>query len=260
MEAAEARNHIERLVERTTGFPVHVSEDASLPTLGTMKPARESLPYHVVRYSPSARDALDYVISFQCGFVMRLVGVPPERRYEVGASPKGNAEAMRLVGGQFGGHGPVQLTRERRSALAAQLLGGLITQLRSIPLALRIDKWLRNEYPGLRTQQDMACHRQLKEGVAVLAPSVRNSMPKRITEASIAMNAAQALFWSEQWEDSKTIAPYKAVGLLEKARVLRGLLEKIPGDPIHDPELIDAWGQELGIQDWYVLVPFGEGG
>jgi len=259
VEAQQARDQITRLVERTTGFPARVAEDSSLPTLGTVKMARPSLPYHLIRYSPAARDTLDYIVSFQCGFVIRLAGVPLEKRYEIGASPRGAVEVAELVRLQFGTKEPIRLPEMKQPAFSAQLLGGLITQLRSIPLALRIDDWLRNQFAGLRDQQDESCRCQLREGIAALDPRVRRAVPKQIAEASVAMNAAQAMYWAEAWEDEQAIAPYKAAGLLDEGRKLLRLWKETPGDPTHDRELIDAWGRHLGIEGWYAFVPFGQG-
>lgn len=259
METHEARDQITRLVERTTGFPVRVVEDSSLQTLGTVKMASTSFPYHLVRYSPSAQDTLDYVVSFQCGFIIRLAGVPSEQRYEIGASSKGKATVKELVHAMFGPEGAIELPEAGQAALSAQLLGGLITQLRSIPLALRIDYWLRKQFSDLRDLQNMSCRRQLESGVAVLDPRVRRSMPKQVAEPSVAMNAAQALYWAEIWEDEQVVAPYKAAGLLNEGSSLLQLWREIPGDPINDREMIDTWGRHLDIADWYAFVPYGGG-
>ena len=222
--------------------------------------ARTSQPFHLIRYGAPARETLDYVIAFQCGFLMRLVGVEPKNRYEVGSTPEGEAEIAALVAEHLTDTGLTRISKARQHELSAQLLGGLITQLRSIPLALRIDHWLRNEYPGLKQQQDASWLHQLDEGVAALNPRIRRAAPKRISEASIRMNAAQAAYWAEQWEDEEVVVPYKAVGVLESGRELLQLWREIPGDPIHDPELISAWARKLGIQKWYAIVPFGAAG
>jgi len=258
VQAKEARSLVTRLVKRTTGFPVQIERDASLSTLGTIKMARPSFPYHVIRYSPEADGFLDYVVCFQCGFAMRLVGVSEEDRYEVGPSQEGREKVARLVSEQFGPSADISLPAAAQAALSEQLLAGLVTQLRSIPLALRIDRWLRTEYAGLRDQQDSAMLQQLREGIAVLEPRVRGSMPKKIAEASVAMNAAQALYWSRVWGDEQVVIPYKASGLLKAGEALLQVWDELPGDPVHDRELIDAWGRILGISDWYEFVPFGE--
>lgn len=259
MKSHEARDLITRLVERTTGFRVQVARDPSLETLGTVRMARASSPYHLIRYNSSAEDILDYVVSFECGFVLRQVGVPPEKRYEVGPSTKGKREVARLVQSTFGPNNSITLPETAQSTLSAQLLGGLITQLRSIPLALRIDHWLLKEYSGLRDQQNTACLRQLQDGIAVLDPRVRRSMPTQIAEASVAMNAAQALYWVDVWGDEHAAVPYKAAGLLSEGASLLRLWEEIPSSAIHDRELIDAWGKHLGIADWYEFVPYDGG-
>jgi hypothetical protein len=72
---AATRDVIKR-VETTTGRPVLVQADPSLSVLATVKMARGTAPAHLVRFKPGST-APDYLVCFQCGFILRLFANPP---------------------------------------------------------------------------------------------------------------------------------------------------------------------------------------
>jgi hypothetical protein len=69
-------------VERLSGRPVYVEEDAELKTLAQVTPARGVSPAHFVRYQPG-NPAADYLVAYQLGFVTRLFSCPPEQRFDL---------------------------------------------------------------------------------------------------------------------------------------------------------------------------------
>jgi hypothetical protein len=52
----------------------------------------------------------------------------------------------------------------------------------------------------------------------------------------------------------KTIALAK--GLIDGGRELLQIWDRIAHDPGHDRALVDAWGERLGLQDWYRWIQF----
>jgi hypothetical protein len=80
MNFRETTRRIISLVEEKTGFPVRVTKDLSLKTLATVRMAREPMPVHMIIYNPSINTAPDYLICYQCGFILRLFSCPPSKR------------------------------------------------------------------------------------------------------------------------------------------------------------------------------------
>ncbi len=70
-------------VERTSGRPVIVQADPSLPVFASVATARGSAPAHVVRYKPGAGQPADYFVTFQLSFVIPLFSCPPKERWQV---------------------------------------------------------------------------------------------------------------------------------------------------------------------------------
>ncbi len=66
-------------VEELTGTPVEIVEDPTIPQLATIAWARNGVPFHLLRINASLGEP-DYLIVYQCGFILRLYQVPPEER------------------------------------------------------------------------------------------------------------------------------------------------------------------------------------
>jgi hypothetical protein len=70
-------------VESTSGYPVLVTEDRSLRTLASVRMARGKATAHVVTYNPTASSQPDYLIAYQCGFILRFFAVPVSERRDL---------------------------------------------------------------------------------------------------------------------------------------------------------------------------------
>lgn len=110
-------------VERLSGRPVHVEEDASLKTLAQVTPARGVSPAHFVRYQPG-NPAADYLVAYKLGFVARLFSCPPEQRFDLISTPEEDRVAVAELG--LTGVG---------EPLTTFLRSSLLTQLRTCPVS-----------------------------------------------------------------------------------------------------------------------------
>jgi hypothetical protein len=136
-------------VEATTRRPVLVRSDTSLKVLATVTMARGVAPAHFVSYNPASAMAPDYPICHQCGFILRLFANPPSQRFDFAGSHEGRAEVHRTVAVQ------PEIRRRRLTPTAIgqyadHLFDGVMTQLRSVPIGLRVDAWVAEDYPELR--------------------------------------------------------------------------------------------------------------
>jgi hypothetical protein len=68
------------------------------------------------------------------------------------------------------------------------------------------------------------------------------------------MNAAFAVFWARTWGDPAHTSPYKAAGMLERGEQVLALHDRVPADPAHDRELLETWGDFLGLTGWFEFV------
>ncbi len=137
-----------RLVETRSGILVHVAPDPDLPgtTLAKVVMARGKVALHRVSYRPDSSSPPDYLICRQAGHILRVFDTPPERRFDFAASPEGTAAIERLVKAH-----PVQkrVSPEALPQFCQILYDGLMSHLRSIPVGMRVDRWLANDFPAL---------------------------------------------------------------------------------------------------------------
>jgi hypothetical protein len=255
MNLQSVRKEVIRLVEEMTGVPVVVTPDPSLHTLAAVMIARHSAPAHVVTYNPLMGAGTDYAVCFQCGFVLRAFSPQEVDRFDFGGSWHGRKDVEKLLAEHLRGK-RLSLPKDVRSQLKDQLFDGLMVQLRSVPVGLRVDAWLGREYPDLLDQQRIVITRQMKDNLKSLGPEVRKFSPDKVFNASVAMNATFAAFWSKTWNDPLPVAPYRETGHLSAGEALLQLWYDVLADCANDKRLIDAWGQSLGLQGWYEFLPF----
>jgi hypothetical protein len=243
-------------VEEVSGCPVVVREDASLNTLAASRIARGENKIHTISFNPSAVSEPDYVICYQCGFILRLFGVPVADRVDLAGTAEGRQVVQRLLTASDGPGKKVKLPPESIETLRDQLFDGLMTQLRSIPIGFRVDSWILREYPALAPlQRDMAM-RQVKDNLAVLSPDIKKIAPKKVYQSNVAMGAAFAEFWARYYGEPALSLPYKAAGFLKAGMELLTILDEIPDAPSADRDLVDAWGNYLSLTGWYRWVPY----
>jgi hypothetical protein len=70
MTLREVTRNVISFVESASGCPVVVSEDSSLKTLAASRIARGANRIHAISYNPSAVSEPDYLICYQCGFIL----------------------------------------------------------------------------------------------------------------------------------------------------------------------------------------------
>ena len=232
-----------RKVEELSGRPVHVAEDPDLKVMAAITTARGSAPAHFLRYRPGTR-AVDYLVAYQLGFLVRLFSCPAEGRWDVVSSAAEQEAGVRVMG-----------LDEYPRDFAAPMVGQLVVQLRSYSVGARVDDWILNHLPELREQQEQAVRTQLDEGGRALSPEIRKRLPKALVDANSIINAAYAVHWGGFLNDGRFQIPFKALGYEAKARDLLLALEEIPDEPAADRALISQWAESLGLTGTFHFQP-----
>jgi hypothetical protein len=216
-------------VEQLTGFPVEVIEDRSLPTTAVVHMAsRRTVPAHIVRTNPAAGQPPDYLICFQCGFILRLFANPPAERIECGFTAAGYEEVRKLAQAHLGSQGADQATINRA---AERFLNAIVVHLRSVPVGLRVSQWLAQEYPELLPLQSSQVLNELKLNSESFSPQAVAAMPPLILDAVLSINAAFALHWSQRLKKPSIMQPYVQAGYRPKAGELLDIYHQTPADP-----------------------------
>lgn len=238
-------------VEEQTHVPVQVLNESSLPVPARVLMARDQMRAHMVSVNPT-HPLADYYVAFAAAFILRLYDTKAEERCLFGESGRGLRQLEREPL-------PVGLSEfppDVRKQFLASIHAGILTQLRSQPIGLRIATWLRSEHPELADLQADGVAAEQRDAIQALAPQVRARVPSQVFEASMAMNAAVALHSDRVFGQKLFAIPYTAGGHLERGQALLKSADEIPSDPNEDRTLVDAWAAYLGLTEWVTWVPF----
>lgn len=251
MTPSQAQQNAIEALEQLGGKPVVVQENASLSNQAKIHIASGAEPAHVLTYNPAAAAELPYLVCFQCGLAERALKSARDERFNVASTPETYTRVQRLV------REKKTIPDEMVPTYSQMITDGLGTQLRSMPVGIRIDRALYQSHPELRGMQRIIAERQLKESVACLSPSIKAMAPELIFNASVGMNAALALEWSRLWKEDAHMAPYKLAGHVALGEKLLTALDSIPATQHHDRELVSSWAEILGIDRLYEIGPVG---
>jgi hypothetical protein len=250
------RKNISSLEEKS-GYIVNVSEDPALPTLATIRIARGNLPAHILSYRLGAKNETpDFAICWQCAFALRMYECPPEQRYLIASSVEGDQALDVILKAPGGITQKYRLNKTQLESFQQQLLGGLITHLRSVPIGLRVSEKLTLDYPELLELEAPHVEKELAIAKESLSTHVREMMPAEIFNPTHYINAAHALFWAGRLEKPVIVNPFHLGGFEGYGQQLLNIYESVPSDPEHDCELIDRWADHLKIRSWYSWLPY----
>jgi hypothetical protein len=251
MTPAEAQQRALNDLEERSGKPVVLQEDARLPNLARIQIATAARPVHVLSYSPKSAAELPYLVCFQCALAKRAVLAAPDERFNVASTDATYRQVEKLVRGQ-------KAIPDKMVATYSQMItDGLGTQLRSMPIGIRVDRAIYRDHPELHDMQQAAAERSMNDNVGCLHPSIRAQAPDLFIRATAGMNAAFASAWSTLWNEDAHSVPYRLAGFLEQGEELLAALDAIPDSPTHDRELVSKWANLLKIDHLYQVGPVG---
>ena len=236
-------------IETLSGRPVEFKPDSSLTLRATLQLARNGAPTHVLRYRP-ANEPLDYWVAYQAGYLLRLLELPPDERFNFAATGAAAGQVQELLAtGQ-----PMTDTDKATLPQFAQVTAHwAMMNLRSYAIGMRIDQWLANTYPALRESQAAGTDALQQENLQLLS--------KRMGSLSIPVPllgpvAAYALFADRLLGSSLYAIPYRAAGVLDLGAELLAINDAMPPSAKHDRELVDAWAATIGMTGWYAWTPY----
>jgi hypothetical protein len=230
-------------LEESTGKPVLIQEDEDLKVLATIHRAESGESCHVLRVKDSREHVSDYLIAFECRMALRDGLQPRAVLVE-----KRNARE-RLISDVEKLHRKLPVAKARE--LGKFMYNGLIVQLRSTGPGLLVDRWIREHCPDLREPQARSIESQINENLGVLQAGSRANFPARLYDASIAMNAAYAIYGGDLLGKPHLSVPYVSQGHGALARRLIAAAVGNEDSTTADRLIIDAWAEELGVSSWY---------
>ena len=238
-------------VETLSGRPVEFKPDSSLTLRATLQLARSGAPAHVLRYRP-ANEPLDYWVAYQAGYLLRLLELPPDERFDFAATGTGTAvgqvEELLTTGQPLNDGDKGSITQ-----FAQMTAHWAMLNLRSYAIGIRIDQWLANDFPELRGLQAAGVDAMQQENLQLLSKRIGSlSIPVPL----LAPVAAYALFADRLLGKAAYAIPYRAAGVLDLGAELLTISDSMSSDAVHDRDLVDAWAAAIGMAGWYAWVPY----
>ena len=184
---------------------------------------------------------------------MRSILAEPQTRFDVASTAAMGPEFKRLIEEHLA-KSSTGIPASMVPQLCQQLGHGLGLQLRSMPIAIRVDEWLYRDYPALAELQRKSIERQLQEAMQALGPSVRAFAPQRIIDANVGMSCAFAKFWAVTWKEPEVEVPFVSAGYGKIGDELLGLVQSMDWSPDGDRELVNQWAQRLGLASWFHTI------
>jgi hypothetical protein len=236
-------------VEDASGKPVIVTSDPKFSGHAVIRVAKADQPAHVLLYKSQHESVLPYLVAYQCSLALRVIQAAPETQFDLVNKPDMESEVLSLMENHAKDN--PSIPKHVVSQLANQFGHGLGWQLRSIPIAMRLDQGIHEEHPELRELQQKSIESQLQENMHAVSPQAKEIAPEKIVRPNASMNAAFAKFWAEIMKSPIIFAPYVAAGYSAVASELLSLNAAVPESSDHDRELVDAWAKLLGLDRWF---------
>jgi hypothetical protein len=198
-------------------------------------------------YNPKTK-SLDYAIAHGAARILRFHQAPIEERYLLSS----NFEMRQLAYHQM--EDDIMELPEAARTLSKVgfpfFYDGLITQLASQPGDPWIDRWILEQYPGLRAEVEKGWEEVFAKAHQCLNRYAQLITPAAVFRASNAMNAAYAMAADEFLGKERFALPYKGTEFERLGRKLRGYNLTDRGYK-GDRETADRWAKELRIEGWF---------
>lgn len=240
-------------VERETGRPIVVRPDVRVAERGRALYAvtEDRRDRDLVLYDPEQVSFLDHLIGHEAGHILRFHRAAPEDRLVTVLPESGRRRALEQL--------YPEIERLIRSGLPMRALpdliplwlSGTVAQLSDTPSDIWIERWLWDEYPGLRDAQRASLEAQARMLGRVMGRQVEAVTPPTIWLTSNAMNFALLSTVSELLDEPVLLAPYRNS---QVRRMGRWLLDAMPssseGGLAADRDTSWQWAELLNIPDW----------
>ena len=253
MFVPEFPNYVIGLIEKVkaqSGYPLKISEHQVLEFDSELKIAGEGRDYHILKYLSRYREHLQHFVVNNCYKILRVWEVPAEERYVPAHDanqklPENEHEELVLKMGLMGAES---------EKLSRFIYTGVVRQLTSFPVDIRVEREVADELEEHRGLQRKYLEQQVKDFVPVMDEKMLAVVPERIYRASTAMNISFA-------ETAAELAGVNADSVFQR-HSSRGLaegllqdLEEVKEAGLKGDRLVTgAWAGRLGLVGWYSWV------
>ena len=246
-------------METLSGFPIRFEETDFEDQLGaTIQMAwKHGRDYHVIKtrrgYDP---DLLAHLEAHELTH-LKLESEARKNGKNVffATTAKSREAAIRSVGGDVRKLEKEGFSEESITKVTLSMVGGLTGFLFNCPLDMLIERYIRNNFEAIRPAQFVSIRAMALEAWQTNSnPDIRKVTPRKIMQASLALNGAWSLFVDDLFEGASAFAvfyrAFDTFGLSQ--RLFKHWVEHSenlgPGD---EYKLVDEFAEMIGLRGWY---------
>jgi hypothetical protein len=257
LELVPSVNQIFEKVKALTGKDIQLIEKADLATYAGIKFARKNMPSHLLFYKTEHSELIDHLVAHECGHILRIFGVPQDKRLIPYSNDQIKSKGLTSIENEI-----QKLSQTLSFPRLAQIINmwyaGLFKQLTSYPSDIRIEQWLYDEYPELRTVQSQSLKKQFEEALAGLSAKAESITPRTILDASNTLNYAFFRYVGTQFNDSSFFRRYDRSGHASVGNQLLLLHKDSVDSYAGDIDVVNKWAEVLQLSDWFGWIDFEE--
>ena len=197
-------------VEAETGRGIFIRADASVRQQGRAAylVSDPNPNHHLILIDPAERRFLDHLIAHGCGHVLRFWRAASFDKLVPVMTGERRARTLRQLMPEFRRLVRSGIPEGAIADVQSIWLSGTISQLSSTPADVYIERWLWQDYPGLRSAQEASLCSQVRTLQLVNRPVVAAFTPEPVWRASNAMNYALVKAVTGLLHDQRLLQPY----------------------------------------------------
>ena len=235
-------------VEQVTGKEIDFRLKPKLGVRAITSMARQSMDRHVILFNPNEAPHLSHVLAHECARILRMHATPTEHRKVPASTP----ETLRAARDEIRGQAQF-LPAHLRDEMIDMWIHGLITQVTSQPIDVRIEEWLADNYPGLSEEQKRSLRTETRTITANISPDVRSTTPDTIFKRSNALNYAYLDHIGDILERSFESKFREHPEIVALGQTLSDMIE---ASDISDQELVNRMAAAIDVRHWFVWLNF----
>jgi tetratricopeptide (TPR) repeat protein len=250
-------------MEKLSGFPVRFEETDFEEMLGaTIQMAwKHGRDYHVIKtrrgYDP---ELLAHLEAHELTH-LKLESEARQRGKNLffATSAQSREAGIRSIAGDIRKLEKEGYSEESITKMTLSIVAGLTGFLFNCPLDMTIERYIRNTFPSLQPAQFLSLRQMALEAAQTNTnPEIRKVTPRKILQASMALNGAYSLFLDQLFEGASGFsALYRRSNTFSLSQKLFNCwAERVdtlePGD---EYKLVDEFADMLGLRGWYEWKP-----
>jgi len=241
------------LISESTGKKIEFELLINLDTDGITKIAREKMPKHIIKVKENSTARVNHIIVHECCHILRVMQAQPSQRVIPSTNTRTTEKAFDALKSELSA-----VPARVRDEIFKLWVSGIVNQLVNLPVDVRVEKWLYENYPEFRDIQNKSVEMDVENCLLGLSDQVRNNTIESIFKKSNAMVYAYLKGVSSITgkDYGSEFEPYKDIALLGEA--LYACFEPEDKGYTQDVETINKWAKLLDIEGWFTWIGFEE--